>query len=121
LDTSGYTALLQPSHAAAPRTFAGVEPHLFDHAVMAAVGMENTDMALGRLSWDAIPFDQPIIMATSPSSAWESSRSFCWSRTRAGGRICGASGSPVSITSASGVMYVLLALIMLVRGFADAI
>jgi cytochrome o ubiquinol oxidase subunit 2 len=41
LDTSGYTALLQPSHADAPRTFAGVEPELFDHAVMAAMGMEH--------------------------------------------------------------------------------
>ena len=41
LDTNGYTALLQPSHADAPRTFAGVERGLFDHAVMAAVGMEE--------------------------------------------------------------------------------
>ena len=41
LDTSGYTTLLQPSHADAPRTFAKVEPALFHHAVMAGVGMED--------------------------------------------------------------------------------
>jgi cytochrome o ubiquinol oxidase subunit 2 len=41
LDTSGYTALLQPSHADAPHTFASVGPYLFDHAVMAAMGMEE--------------------------------------------------------------------------------
>ena len=39
VDTSGYTALLQPSHADAPRTFASVEPGLFDHAVMASMGI----------------------------------------------------------------------------------
>jgi cytochrome o ubiquinol oxidase subunit 2 len=41
LDTGGYTALLLPSHADAPRTFANVDPDLFRHAVMAAMGMEN--------------------------------------------------------------------------------
>jgi cytochrome o ubiquinol oxidase subunit 2 len=35
LDTHGYEALLQPSHADAPRTFSSVEPGLFEHAVMA--------------------------------------------------------------------------------------
>jgi cytochrome o ubiquinol oxidase subunit 2 len=37
LDAHGYDALLQPSHADAPRTFSSVEPGLFDHAVMATM------------------------------------------------------------------------------------
>jgi cytochrome o ubiquinol oxidase subunit 2 len=37
LDTDGYDALLEPSHADAPRTFSSVEPGLFDHAVMATM------------------------------------------------------------------------------------
>jgi cytochrome o ubiquinol oxidase subunit 2 len=41
LDTNAYTALMKPSHADAPRTFAGVEPGLFDHAVMATMRMEG--------------------------------------------------------------------------------
>lgn len=40
LDTEGYEALIQPSHADAPRTFSSVEPGLFDHAVMATMHTE---------------------------------------------------------------------------------
>ena len=76
---------------------------------------------LGKLSWDAIPFDQPIIMGAS-----------------GGGDPCGGAHSwwitvkgywPYLwrewITSVDhkriGVMYILLALVMLLRGFSDAI
>jgi cytochrome o ubiquinol oxidase subunit 2 len=41
LDTNGYAALLQPSHADAPRTFSSVEPGLFEHAVMATMAMQG--------------------------------------------------------------------------------
>jgi len=76
---------------------------------------------LGKLTWDAIPFDQPIVMGTSVVIAvaivglvllitvkrwW----SYLWNEW---------------LTSVDhkriGVMYVILALVMLVRGFADAI
>jgi cytochrome o ubiquinol oxidase subunit 1 len=78
-------------------------------------------MTLGKLSWDAIPFDQPIVMGTlvvlgiaivgilsliTIRGWW----SYLWHEW---------------ITSVDhkriGVMYVILALVMLVRGFADAI
>src|SRR5262245_11022265 len=76
---------------------------------------------LGRLSWDAIPFDQPIIMGTVAvvgvvllgvialviAKGWWR---YLWREW---------------ITSVDhkriGVMYMILALVMLVRGFADAI
>lgn len=76
---------------------------------------------LGKLSWDAIPFDQPIPMIASlmvifAISAvlllvtWKGWWPYLWSEW---------------ITSVDhkriGVMYILLALIMLVRGFTDAI
>src|SRR5260221_7348852 len=82
--------------------------------------IRNTDM-LGKLSWAAIPFDQPVIMIASvvvglllvailglvTVRGWWP---YLWREW---------------ITSVDhkriGVMYVLLALVMLVRGFADAI
>src|SRR5580693_1930090 len=78
-------------------------------------------MLLGRLSWAAIPFDQPIVMGTSAvvgatllaiavlvavKGAWP----YLWREW---------------ITSVDhkriGVMYFILGLVMLVRGFSDAI
>ena len=78
-------------------------------------------MLLGRLSWAAIPFDQPIVMGTSA--------------------VVGATLLAIAvlvtvkgwwpylwrewITSVDhkriGVMYFILGLVMLVRGFSDAI
>src|SRR5258705_1473151 len=78
-------------------------------------------MTLGKLSWDAIPFDQPIVMGTVAVLGvvilailvlvtYKGWWSYLWREW---------------ITSVDhkriGVMYVLLALVMLVRGFADAI
>jgi cytochrome o ubiquinol oxidase subunit I len=76
---------------------------------------------LGKLSWSAIPFDQPIIMGASAGMilgivlilSWVTLKGYVpylWSEW---------------ITSVDhkriGVMYIMLALIMLLRGFADAI
>ena len=76
---------------------------------------------LGKLDWSAIPFDQPIIMGAS------------------GGMVLGIGGVLAWITFKGyvpylwrewitsvdhkriGVMYIILALLMLLRGFADAI
>jgi cytochrome o ubiquinol oxidase subunit I len=76
---------------------------------------------LGKLSWSAIPFDQPIIMGASAGMilaivailSWVTLKGYVpylWSEW---------------ITSVDhkriGVMYIVLALIMLLRGFSDAI
>src|ERR1700730_5580877 len=76
---------------------------------------------LGKLDWNAIPFDQPIVMGASAGMAlaivfvllWVTLKGYwpyLWSEW---------------ITSVDhkriGVMYIVLALLMLVRGFADAI
>jgi cytochrome o ubiquinol oxidase subunit 1 len=76
---------------------------------------------LGKLSWEAIPFDQPIVMAATTGMiaaivlvlGWVTLKGYVpylWREW---------------ITSVDhkriGVMYILLALIMLLRGFADAI
>src|SRR5579883_192223 len=78
-------------------------------------------MLLGKLSWDAIPFDQPIVMGASAGVGiliasilglvtYKRWWPYLWKEW---------------ITSVDhkriGVMYVLLAMVMLVRGFADAI
>jgi cytochrome o ubiquinol oxidase subunit 1 len=78
-------------------------------------------MTLGKLSWDAIPFDEPIVMGTLvvlgiaivsillliTIRGWWSYLWHEWFTSVDHKRI--------------GVMYVLLALVMLVRGFSDAI
>jgi cytochrome o ubiquinol oxidase subunit 1 len=76
---------------------------------------------LGKLSWEAIPFDQPIVMAATTGMiaaivlvlGWVTLKGYVpylWREW---------------ITSVDhkriGVMYIVLALIMLLRGFADAI
>src|SRR5258708_2773893 len=76
---------------------------------------------LGKLSWEAIPFDQPIVMAATTGMiaaivlvlGWVTLKGYVpylWREW---------------ITSVDhkriGVMYIVLALIMLLRGFADAV
>src|ERR1700709_380121 len=75
----------------------------------------------GKLTWDAVPFDQPIIMITTAVIALILAAAL--------GLITLKGWWPYLwqewITSVDhkriGVMYVILALIMLLRGFADAI
>jgi cytochrome o ubiquinol oxidase subunit I len=76
---------------------------------------------LGKLSWDAIPFDQPIPMTASAAVALVIIGVLAW--------VTFAGHLPYLwrewITSVDhkriGVMYTLLACVMLVRGFADAL
>src|SRR5580693_2698251 len=85
-----------------------------------ALRARRTDM-LGKLSWAAIPFDQPIPMAASALVVvsiaavlglitWKGWWPYLWREW---------------LTSVDhkriGVMYVLLALVLLLRGFSDAI
>jgi cytochrome o ubiquinol oxidase subunit I len=76
---------------------------------------------LGKLDWNAIPFDQPIVMGASAGMilavvfvlSWVTLKGNCpylwdeWLTSVDHKRI--------------GVMYIVLALLMLLRGFADAI
>ena len=76
---------------------------------------------LGKLTWSAIPFDQPIVMAATAMMVitiasvlafvtWKGYWPYLWEEW---------------LTSVDhkriGVMYIVLALIMLLRGFTDAI
>src|SRR6201986_5360636 len=75
---------------------------------------------LGKLSWDAIPYDQPIVMGASLGMALAIVLTLAW--------IVFKGYAPYIwkewITSVDhkriGVMYCLLALVMLLRGFSDA-
>ena len=75
LDAQAYADLAKPSEAVAPFTYRAVAPDLFNSIVSA--GMQPADPSrldssgiteggtmnlLGKLSWSAIPFDQPIVM-----------------------------------------------------------
>ena len=76
---------------------------------------------LGRLSWTAIPFDQPIIMGATAFMGLLVAGVLGWvTRRRAWGYLWRE-----WITSVDhkriGVMYVILGLLMLLRGFSDAI
>ena len=80
------------------------------------------DLMLGKLTWAAIPFDQPIpLVDLDRGDRGDPRRARPGSPSRAGGPTSGASGSPPSTTSASASCTALLALVMLLRGFTDAI
>jgi len=55
----------------------------------------------GKLTWAAIPFDQPIPMIASGVVALGILAILGWVVIRGTCRICGGSGSPASTTSAS--------------------
>ena len=80
LDAQAYADLVKPSQAVAPFTYRAVDARSVRHASSSAglppttmlVRSQSADVAeggtmnlLGKLSWSAIPFDQPIIMGAS--------------------------------------------------------
>jgi hypothetical protein len=128
LDSRAYAALAAPSKNAAPITYKSVDPALFDAIVSETAehghgGLDQPTpkkraLMLGKLTWSAIPFDQPIPLITSivliviilGLLAWITSRGhwpYLWREW---------------ITSVDhkriGVMYCVLALVMLIRGFS---
>jgi cytochrome o ubiquinol oxidase subunit 2 len=135
LDDRGYAALAKPSKAVPPATYRSVAPGLFEHIVKetasghsgplgAAWGgrcsWQESDM-LGRLTWSAIPFNEPlplismavvmvVILAVLAVVAVKGWLPYLWREW---------------VTSVDhkriGAMYVLLGLVMLLRGFSDAI
>ena len=75
----------------------------------------------GRLTWSAIPFDQPIIMGTSAVVGAVLLSILILVAVKGWGPTFGESGSPSVDHKRIGVMYLILGLVMLVRGFSDAI
>jgi len=76
---------------------------------------------LGKLSWSAIPFDQPIIMAATAFMALGIGSILAWITVKGYWPYLWREWLTSVDHKRIGVMYMVLALLMLVRGFADAI
>ena len=76
---------------------------------------------LGKLSWSAIPFDQPIIMGTSATMIVAIAAILSWVTVKGYWRYLWTEWFTSVDHKRIGVMYIVLAMIMLLRGFADAI
>jgi len=76
---------------------------------------------LGNLSWSAIPFDQPIIMGTSAVVALGIASLLAWITLRGYWPYLWREWFTSVDHKRIGVMYVVLALVMMLRGFSDAI
>src|SRR4030081_845302 len=76
---------------------------------------------LGKLTWDAIPFDQPIPMIASAAAAFALRAMLGWVVSR--GHLPYLCREWITSVDHKriGVMYTLLAMVMLLRGFSDAI
>src|SRR5437660_8412377 len=76
---------------------------------------------LGKLGWDAIPFDQPIPMATSGVVAIAILAVLAWVVIKGHLPYLWREWITSVDHKRIGVMYILLAMVMLLRGFADAL
>jgi cytochrome o ubiquinol oxidase subunit I len=76
---------------------------------------------LGRLTWSAIPFDQPIVMAASAGMVAVVVLILGWITLKGHWPYLWREWITSVDHKRIGVMYIVLALIMLLRGFADAI
>src|SRR5882757_1777438 len=76
---------------------------------------------LGKLTWDAIPFDQPIPMAASGVVAIANLAVLAWVAIKGHLTYLWREWITSVDHKRIGVMYTLLAMVMLLRGFADAI
>src|SRR6202050_929633 len=76
---------------------------------------------LGRLSWSAIPFDQPIVMWTCATVGVVLATVFALITLKGGGPYLWREWITSVDHKRIGVMYMILGLVMLVRGFSDAI
>src|SRR5437870_5328307 len=75
----------------------------------------------GKLSWDAIPFHQPIIMITSAVVAIAITAVLAWVIFKGHLPYIWKEWLSSVDHKRIGVMYIVLGLVMLLRGFADAI
>src|ERR1700740_767041 len=76
---------------------------------------------LGKLSWNAIPFDQPIVMAATAGMVVAVVSVVGWVTFKGYVPYLWREWITSTDHKRIGVMYIILALVMLVRGFADAI
>jgi cytochrome o ubiquinol oxidase subunit 1 len=76
---------------------------------------------LGKLSWSAIPFDQPIIMGTGAVMVFAIVGILAWVTLKGYLPYLWREWLTSVDHKRIGVMYIILALIMMLRGFADAI
>src|ERR1700675_2790578 len=76
---------------------------------------------LGKLSWDAIPFDQPLPLIASGVVALTILAFFPWVWSRGHLPYLWREWITSVDHKRIGVMYTLLAMVMLLRGFADAL
>src|SRR5260370_6630263 len=76
---------------------------------------------LGRLNWNAIPFDQPIIMGASGGMVLVIVLILSWVTLKGYVPYLWREWLTSVDHKRIGIMYIILALIMLLRGFADAI
>ena len=76
---------------------------------------------LGKLSWDAIPFDQPIVMGASGGVILAVVVILGWITVKGYWPYLWSEWLTSVDHKRIGVMYIVLALIMLLRGFSDAI
>ena len=76
---------------------------------------------LGKLNWNAIPFDQPIIMGASGAMVLGIALVLGWITIKGYWRYLWREWLTSVDHKRIGVMYIVLAMLMLLRGFADAI
>src|ERR1700751_2272979 len=76
---------------------------------------------LGKLDWSAIPFDQPIVMGTVAGMVLVIVLVLSWVTLKGYVPYLWREWITSVDHKRIGVMYLLLALVMLLRGFADAI
>ena len=76
---------------------------------------------LGKLSWDAIPLHEPIILGVSSMMVSVIALILVWITTKGYWPYLWREWLTSVDHKRIGVMYIILALVMLLRGFADAI
>jgi cytochrome o ubiquinol oxidase subunit I len=76
---------------------------------------------LGKLSWSAIPFDQPIVMVASVLMMMTVLSILAWITLKGHWPYLWREWITSVDHKRIGIMYIVLALIMLLRGFTDAI
>jgi len=82
---------------------------------------EHTDLIFGRLTWEAIPYHEPILLATFAAVALGGlAVLFLLTRYRLWGPLWRDWITSIDHKKI-GIMYIVLGLVMLLRGFADAV
>ena len=138
LDRALYAELVKPSVNVAPQIFGAVEPKLFEAIVNGdraaspptairrpAAGprrrRRRRPLMLGKLSWSAIPFDQPIPLFASLLVVAVVLAVLVWITVKGHWPYLWREWITSVDHKRIGVMYCVLALVMLIRGFIDAI